>query len=110
MALTYTFRDGTTTTDTIAWAMKYEDRDYRQVKTTKISEDDKTFVSTIWQGLPSISENEPNVFETAYCQDVDGDVRIIHYERSWTEEEALITHEDFVELARLGAMEAFRDR
>lgn len=92
MTLTYTFRDGTTTMDTIEWAVKYEDPEYRQVKQTVI--DDHVFVSTIWQGMPDMGDGVPRTFETAALRDG----MIVWSRCSRTEEGAIAEHDRIVAL------------
>lgn len=92
MTLTYTFRDGTTTTDTLEWARKFEEHEYRQVKQTVI--DDRLFVSTIWQGMPDMGDGIPRTFETAVLR--NGMIAWSGF--STTEEEAIAEHERLVAL------------
>lgn len=88
MTLTYTFRDGTTTMDTIEWAVKYEDDNYRNVKRS-MHHDGKCFVSTIWQGIPEMGDGKPRTFETAVLDRGE----IVWAEHSATEEEAIRKHD-----------------
>lgn len=88
--LEYTLRDGTTTTDTVRWATLYENHDYRSVKRTAVSDD--VTVSTIWQGIPSFGDDDPNVYETMIL----GGPYSNTFLRWWTEEEAVAGHDALV--------------
>jgi hypothetical protein len=101
VTLTYTFRDGTTTQDVIAWALKYEDNDYRHVKYDEIHTDEGLAVSTIWQGLPVFPDSPPEIFSTAVLSLARGQI-VIWEVRTGTEEQALAVHGDLVQSIYLG--------
>lgn len=92
--------DGTPAT--LVWARLYEDHEYRQVKVSKVDEDAKVWVSTIWMGFdmnaPSFyADSVPFLFETVLAQDIDGRSVIHHTFRDPTEENAVATHDHVVE-------------
>lgn len=100
MTLTYTFRDGTTTTDTQEWALRYEDHEYRRggadefTITHESPASDTTWrVSTIWQGLPAMPDEKPRVYETAIFRNGNLVGEIHHV----TEAEAVGAHADLVD-------------
>lgn len=96
MTLTFTFRDGTTTTETLKWAEKYEDNEYRRVRLDEWKSASGTFwrVSTIWEGMLSLGlgDGRPRTFETAIFRDDD----LVGEMHHGTEAEALAAHEGIV--------------
>ena len=74
--------------ETLEWARLYEDPAYRMVAVdSNVRENGNMMVSTIWLGLTHpLSGN----FETAVL--VDG--HVVSIERYYTEEEALLGHQD----------------
>jgi len=104
MSLTFTFRDGTTTTDTIAWAQRYEDYDYRRVKRSEFTDPRgiEWIVSTIWQGMPDMLGATRN-YETIVLRMDEQVGRTYHA----TEEQAVSKHDDMVAaLAATGRMDS----
>jgi hypothetical protein len=83
MTLTWTFRDGSTTTDVLEWARKYEDDDYRTVAYDNVG---ALRLSTIWQGMPAVFG--PNTYESAILSGH----QLLWQVRYDTEEEAVAGH------------------
>lgn len=64
MRALYYDKDGKPITDTLEWAKKFEDREYRKVGYTKLT--NTVLVSTVWLGLDHdfLEEGAPIIFET----------------------------------------------
>lgn len=93
VALTYTFRDGTTTTNVIEWARRYEEAGYRIVRQDTTTVDPDLSVSTIWQGLPEMG-GEPQVFSTIVCRGLGTPTfQVLREARTANEAAAIAIHE-----------------
>ena len=90
MSLTYYDRQGRPITDTMAWAKKFEDPNYKRVARTLLS--NGRMVSTIWLGLNhQFGDGPPLIFETMVFSNED-DLMELEGQRYATEADAIAGH------------------
>ena len=76
------------------WALRFEDKDYRAIRTTDAQED--CTISTVWLGLPhGMGPNGPLIFETMVFDHEGEEMEVYRYA---TEEEAIRNHEYLVDV------------
>ncbi len=87
-------KDGTPLDQTLAWAKKYEDPEYKRVAETTLP--DGKWVSTVWLGLDhQYGEGPPLIFETMVFKSKD-ELNEQEMARYSTLEEAQAGHEEMV--------------
>lgn len=87
-------KDGTPISDMMTWAKKIEDRSYKRVAETTLS--NGKWVSTVWLGLNhQYGDGPPLIFETMVFKSKN-DMNELDIERYSTLEEAKAGHERMV--------------
>ena len=90
----YYLRDGTLVTDTVAWAKKHADPEYKRVAETKLPSG--VWVSTVWLGLDhSFMKGPPLIFKTMVFP--PNSWTELECRRYSTEAEAVAGHKEVVE-------------